>query len=312
MTRRPRPSLALACTLPFALATAPLAAGADPLPVHTPTRHVASRPSREQRLQVADAVAQVLGQAVPDVINGEETLTRLQSFNPSALACDLPTCAGRIAGPLHARAVALVRQEFSGGSLRVIVDIVSPQGEVTAHAEGDEPVGNWSEAVALGRVVAGRVAVILHPPAAVTAPASAPATHPLAAVAEPRPASPVTPPPGAPPTVVYRRRAWEAGVGGALVVAGAVAVAIGAVAVAQDGSEVSGQSPSPAMHTVYTATGRDYALLGIGIPALIGGAVLVFDGLRAHREELPPGSLALRVGATPLVHGGAVTLGGVF
>lgn len=270
---------------------------------------------------MADAVAAVLGASVPEVLSGQETATRLQSFNPAALACDVPVCAGTIAGPLHARAIALVRQEYTpAGALRVVIDVVNAHGEVTAHAEGEEPVGAWTEAVALGRVVAGRVAATLRAPATAPSPPTvSTSTRPGTAASSVGTLPPTTPGTSRDaatsplPVVVYRRRPLEIGVGGGLVALGLVATIIGATAVAQDGSEVADQPSTPAMHTVYSAGARDTVLLALGIPAILGGAVLLIDGLRAHREELPPGgSTGLQVGAAPLAHGGALTVGGVF
>ncbi len=289
------------------------------MPVFTPTRHVSSRPSRDQRLQLADAVAEVFHRTLPDVISARDTDRRLAALTPAALACDLPGCVGAVAMPLHARAVTLVREDYtSAGSLRVVIDTVTPDGVVTAHAEGDQPVGAWPEALALARIVAARAVALVSANSPVAPPAEAPRIPVIPPVRAPAPVvqAPETPS-LRPPSNVLRdlpahathRRGWEIALGSGLIAAGLAATTVGLVAVAQDGSVVS---TSAAMETDYRAGTRDYVLLGLGIPALVGGVLVLMDGLRARPTEDPPAGASMGLGATVVAHGGAMTLSGAF
>lgn len=267
---------------------------ADPLPVHTPTAQVSARPTVAQRLSLADAVSRVLSEALPEVLSGAESHTRVETLCPSALSCAEPGCVAGIRTALGARGVVLVRIEPGARRrLRVAVDVLDARGETLAHGDGEETVGEWEDALALARVVAApvreRLRAIPHEPAPTVTPAqtptvAAPAPHPTHAEgtvpthearADGRSVA------GVEDATVGRRRPAEAVLGGALLLGGALAATMGSVSLARDGSPAPGMAIDNA-ERVYVAGTRDYVLLGVGAASVAVGAVLLIDGVRTH------------------------------
>ncbi len=264
-------------------------AWADPLPVHTATRRVPSAPTTEQRLSLADAVAEVFSAVVPEVLNGRETRERLNTLDPEQLACDQASCAPSVSGPLRGRALVLLRLTVPRrGRARVWVGVVNNRGEIVAQNEAEDTVGPWTDAVALGRVVARPVAENLRPRAM---PDAAPTPIPMAAAAMP-PVAPVHT-----PEVVlrYRRRPLEIGIGGGLVVGGLALASFGLASVARDG-DLARELPN-GVGEFYSAGARDYVFLGVGAVAVGVGVYFLIDGLRRR----PDGASATRGAVIPLV-----------
>lgn len=293
---------ALALALAFGLMSA--RSSADPVPVHVATvrggRGVAA--ANAERLQVADAIAAVLAERVPEVLSGTETRTRIEALNPSAAQCDGLDCITAITLPLHARALVLVRvSRLRDGAARIETRLVNLRGEVLAERTEQELAPTSAELVALARLGAASIAEAMRaqepvappPPPVVAAPAPAPA---------PVIAEPARPPPA--PTPQRQRRM-------PLVFAGAGALALGVAGVTvgiaglTSGERVTQSLPDDRV-LVERGSPLNWVWLGGGIAALGVGAWLVIDGLRPRPVGLQSASLI------PLPGGAAVSAAGAF
>lgn len=275
--------------------TLPAVAAADPLVVHTATPPNGQGITTAQRVGLADAVAEVLAAGQPEVLRASETHARVETLAPASLACDAADCAASVATALHARGVVLVSvARDRRRQVTLTLRWIDEHGAVGNEQRAQEVCAEWDDAIALARVSARALL------AAMRAPAPAAPTAPLA-LATPVVAAPLAAPlpPTAPPRTqrVSRRRVWEAALGGALIAGGGAMLGIGAVAVAQDGEATSRVVANGS--EVYTATGRDTALLIAGGVVAAGGIFLLVDGLRARSVEVPvtPQAMAIPGGA---------------
>ncbi|MFO0608033.1 MAG: hypothetical protein U0324_33020 [Polyangiales bacterium] len=310
----------------------------DPLPVHTATTRLsATNLQPADRLALADAVAQVFVEAgFQDLVPATETRNRLQDVGPVGLSCDVAECAQNVWNPLHARGLVLVRQTRTRTRVTFDIQYLNLRGEVVAHEERDEPITSWAEAIAFARAAATSLALRL--PAEYRGPQvipdAGPTPTPDASVPDAGPA----PAPDAqviiirdadvPPPVVYVRRWWEVGVGAGLAAGGLALTLTSIVGLANHGSEepaVNGlveQRCAFGAPTQTTAQGTTCEgvgvvtplLLGVGLAAVVGGALLVVDGVRLRPEAAAPvRPRAWQFGASPLARGGGVfTLSGGF
>lgn len=309
----------------------------DPLPVHTATtRMSATNLQPADRLALADAVAQVFVEAgYQDVVPATETRNRLQDVGPVGLSCDAPECAQNVWNPLHARGLILIRQQRSHTSVTFSILYLNLRGETIAEERRDEPITSWAEAIAFARAAATSMA--LHLPAEYRGPQVIPDAGPPPGDAS-VPDAGAAPPPDAQviivrdadvaPPVVYVRRWWEVGVGAGLAAGGLALTLSSIVGLASHGSEgpaVNGlveQECAFGAPTQTTAQGTTCEgvgvvtplLLGVGLAAVVGGALLVVDGVRLRPEAAAPATpRAWRFGASPLARGGGVfTLSGGF
>jgi hypothetical protein len=312
----------------------------DPLPVHTATTRLsASNLQTTDRLSLADAVAQVFAEAgFRDVVPATETRNRLQDVGPIGLSCDVAECAQTVWNPLHARGLILVRQSRAGNA-RVTFDIqyLNLRGEVLAHEERDEPITSWSEAVAFARAAA--TALALRLPAELRGPdpdAGSPSGDAAVAPVDAAPAGDggqqviiIRDPPIEAPHVVFQRRWWEVGVGAGVAATGLALTVVNLYAISVHGSETEDRATGvveqrcafgAATQTTAQGTRCDDigavtpVLLGVGIAAVLGGAFLVYDGLRLRPEIVAPAPgarpaarpAAWRFGASPLARGGGM------
>ncbi|MBL8602672.1 MAG: hypothetical protein JNK72_12185 [Myxococcales bacterium] len=273
-----------------ALALAP-ALRADPLPVHTPTRAQPRGLSTDERLAVAEAVAEVLRGATTEVLGAADTRSRVETLNPDALACDAPTCCPTISTPLHARSVVLVQQqELRHRRLHLTVRVVNLRGEVTASNEIEEPVADRAEAVALARLAARPIADALRSTPATPAVTPTPdQPPPLAPPPTPAVAPTVQPPITVMPTVQYRvetyRRRSLAVLGAGLAAAGVTGITLGAMSLARDGG-VARALPAEGVNEVYVSRTRDYIFVGAGAAATAAGVYFLVDGLRQRQRTV--------------------------
>ena len=279
----------------------PLAATADPLVVHTATPRSDHGITSADRLRLADAVAEVLATAQPDVLRASEAHTRVETLIPAGLACDAAECASTLLTPLHARGVVVVSLA-RGHHRQVSLSLrwLDAQGVVRGEQHAQEVVASWDDAIAMARVSARSLLAEIP---AVAAPAPPTASPPIL---EP------TPPPTveAPPHIVPPRREWvttrrpaEALLGGVLFAGGVTALSIGLTAIAQDGQRVG--ELTNGREEVYTATTRDTVLVAAGAAAVAGGIFLLVDGLRPRRS-----AVALSWQARPFGDGAWVGIGG--
>jgi hypothetical protein len=277
----------------------PLAAYADPLVVHTATPRSDRSISVADRLRLADAVADVLAEAQPEVLRATDTHARVETLSPAGLGCDAPECASALLTPLHARGVVVV-SVARGRHREVSLTLrwLDAQGVLRGEQRAEEVVAGWDDAVAMARVSAR--SLLADIPAATTPTVSAPIATPPVAATVTAPAV-VAAPPRREPT--YARRPGEILLGGVLIAAGAASATIGLVAVARDGDEAAVLDNGRV--EVYNATTRDAVLLSLGGAAIVGGAVLLVHGLRARRS--PP---AIALAARPLGDGAWVGVGG--
>lgn len=279
----------------------PLAASADPLVVHTATARGDRSIAAADRLRLADAVAEVLATAQPEVLRASDTHARVETLSPAGLGCDAAECASALLTPLHARGVVLVSMA-RGHRHQVSLTLrwLDAQGSVRDEQRAQEVCGSWDDAVAMARVSAR--ALLAHIPA-VAPVAVEPVVTPVAA---PVVAPPVVAPPTiAPPRVEWQvtRRPVEAAIGGAVLAGGVAMLTIGLVAVAQDGQQAADLGNG--REEVYTAGTRDTVLSIVGGAAVVGGAFLLIDGLRARRTQS-----TVSVAARPYGDGAWVGIGG--
>jgi hypothetical protein len=277
----------------------PLAASADPLVVHTATPRGDRPIPAADRLRLADAVAEVLATGQPEVLRASDTHARVETLSPAGLTCDAAECASALLTPLRARGVVLV--SIARGRHREVslaLRWLDAQGVVRGEQRAQEVVANWDDAVAMARVAARTLLSEIPPVAAPAAPTPIVEPTPVPAVAAPP--APIAPPR---PQWVTRRRPIEALLGGVLAAGGATALAIGLVAVAQDGAQVAPLDNG--REEVYTATARDTVLVAAGAVAIAGGVFLLIDGLRARRAPV-----AITVSGRPYADGAWVGLGG--
>lgn len=284
-------------TLPvISLLVAGAAAQADPLPVHTATRGIGhTNLGVDERVELADAIAQVFESSFPDgnVLSATDTRTRVNLLDQNALACDQPRCAPTITNPLHGIGLVLVQQSRTHGRVHIEVSAINLRGEVVARDMRDEAISNWNEAVTLAHVMAQsfvpelrRVFPSLVPDAgppptvvdAAVAPADASAATVDAAVA-------VTPEDAGfnVVPVTYHRRPLEAVGGGALILGGLALTILGVVYISIDGD--TRNSPSdPTMVETFDTAGQAAGFLVGGVVALGAGSFLLWDGLRLHAD----------------------------
>jgi hypothetical protein len=279
----------------------PLAASADPLVVHTATARGDRGIAAPDRLRLADAVAEVLSTAQPEVLRATDTQARVETLSPAGLGCDAAECASALLTPLHARGVVLVSMA-RGHRHQVSVTLrwLDAQGAVRDEQRAQEVCGSWDDAVAMARVSAR--ALLAHIPAVAPVVVAPPAP----VVATPVASAPVAAPPViAPPRVEWRvsRRPVEAAIGGVVLAGGVAALSIGLIALAQDGEQAVDLGNGRA--EFYTAGTRDTVLTIAGGAAVVGGAFLLIDGLRARRTQE-----ALSVAARPYGDGAWVGIGG--
>lgn len=321
--------------LVISLLVAGAAAEADPLPVHTATRGIGhTNLGVDERVELADAIAQVFESSFPDgnVLSATDTRTRVNLLDQNALACDQPRCAPTITNPLHGIGLVLVQQSRTHGRVHIEVSAINLRGEVVARDMRDEAISNWNEAVTLAHVMAQsfvpelrRVFPALSPDAgppppaldAAVAPADAPAPAVDAAVAvAPEDVGAVVVP------ITYHRRPLEAVGGGALILGGLTLAVLGVVYIALDGvHEVQGDPTRVDDYGSWAGLGTGFVIGGV--VAIGAGSFFLYDGLRLRPDvdEQSSASRARRAsvwdslhfGIAPFRAGGAsVNVGGRF
>jgi hypothetical protein len=299
------------------LALAPArTAAARPLAVLAPEIAGARRPSRTERVALADAVAESLARAGQEVLGGGETWARLEVLDPAQLGCDAAPCGGHVATLLGARGVVLVRPALTGASLRLELLAVDAQGEVLGREQGEATIADWEDALALGRVVAGRLALVLRGPSPQrTSTTEAPSgTGAAGAVA-----TTITAPPSPPPRPRVATHVGEAAIGGGLAVVGGLVGAF-AIAALTEGRQCLAGDPgvcSPASDVPVSMAGEfstpsplNYVWLAVGGVSVVVGGVLVIHGLMPR--PVAPVATGTRVVALPTHDGAVLTVGGTF
>ncbi len=279
----------------------PLAALADPLVVHTASPRSDHGITTADRLRLADAVADILATAQPEVLSATDAHARIETLIPAGIACDAAECASSLLTPLRARGVVVVSLA-RGHHRQISLSLVwlDAQGVVRGEQHAQEVIASWDDAIAMARVSA-RALLMDIPAVATTVPPIAPPP-----ILEPTPAPTVEAPPHvAPPRMgwITTRRPTEALLGGVLFAGGVTALAIGLTAIAQDGERVG--ELGNGREEVYTATTRDTVLVAAGASALAGGIFLLVDGLRPRRSPV-----ALSWQARPFGDGAWVGIGG--
>ncbi len=281
------------------LSVVPVVAAADPLVVHTATPPNGRGVTTAQRVTLADAVAEVIASGQPEVVRASETHARVETLTPAALTCDAADCASSLLTTLHARGVVLVSIARARNQVTLTLRWIDAQGAVRNEQRAEEVVAGWDDAIALARVSARALLAAMPAAPPMPTPTVLPPTQTPAVVA------PVVPPPAPATREVVTRRPVEAIVGGALVAGGAVALTIGSIAMAQDGTATGATVQNG--NEVYVATTRDTVLVIAGAAAVAGGVFLLVDGLRARRTQE-----RLSVRTLPLSGGGWVGVGGTF
>lgn len=287
--------------LALALALLPVCAVADPIPVHVAALRGNGRPiaaTNAERLAVADAVAEVLGQGAREVLSGRETRARIEGLNPSSVACDALDCITGITLPLHARALALVRlSRQRDGVARIEVRLVNLRGEVIAERAEQELAPTQPELIALARLATAPIAEALQrfdappptaqPPAAVTV-APPPAASPAEA---PRPV----------PRTTARRNLGEVIVGAAALALGAGAFTVGVVGLT--GAERVTRDLGENRVEVEQPSALNWAWVGAGALGLGVGVFLVVDGMRARSAPASAALVPVQGGALAVAAG---------
>lgn len=287
--------------LALTLGLLPSVALADPLPVHVAAqRGRGAATANAERLQVADAIAAVLGEAAPEVLSGTETRTRLEALNPSATQCDALDCLTTVTLPLHARALVMVRLTRTRESARIEVRLVNLRGEVITERTEQDLAPTAAELTALARLAGGSIAEAVR--AQQPLPPTPPPPAPTPAVEIPAPV--VAPPPRVDPTVVMRRRMPMVIAGTGALVVGVAALSVGVAGLA--GGERVAQTLSDDRVLVEGPSPLNWVWVGAGVAALGVGTWLVVDGMR-----LRPAGITT-VGLVPLPQGAAFTAAGSF
>jgi hypothetical protein len=280
-----------------------------PLAVLAPESTGQRRPSRAERLALADAVATTLSRELPEVLSGSETRSRLSVLDPARLSCDAAACGGPVAALLGARGVVLVRVRTAGASLQLEIEAVGATGETLASEQGDATIADWQDALALGRVVAARLGTRLAQRERASVAAETPVTAPTEADGAP---SPVASGP-APEARASGIRVGQTVAGGALVAAGGVTAALAIVALAAGRQCVDsnpavcepGTEPVSPPGAFTEPSPWNYAWLAAGGVALTAGVVLMVGGLTARAPASPTRPI---VGVLPSREGAVFSL----